>query len=215
MKNSTRTLGVAAMALTLSFGLAACGSEDDDSSAMDSSSSASSTPTPTADDTMAPASDGTFGPACDAIPADGEGSFDVMSQAPVATAASGNPLLTTLVAAVTEAGLVDTLNSSESLTVFAPTDDAFAAIPKKDLNALLADKEALAQVLTHHVVGMELGPDEVGGEHETLNGDMIEVSGSGEEWTVDGAAVLCGNITTSNAKVYVIDTVLMPAAMTP
>lgn len=159
---------------------------------------------------MTPAADAPFGPACDQLPAEGDGSAATMAEQPVATAAAGNPLLTTLVAAIQEADLVDTLNSAESLTVFAPTDEAFAKIPEKDLNALLADKEALTAVLTHHVVGKAVGPDEVGGEHETLNGDMVTVAGSGEEWTVDDAAVVCGNVSTANAKVYVIDTVLMP-----
>ena len=135
-----------------------------------------------------------------------------MADDPVATAASNNPLLTTLVAAVTEAGLVDTLNSADALTVFAPTDDAFAKIPEKDLNALLADKEALTTVLTHHVVAGELSPEDVAGEHETLAGDMITVEGSGEDFTAEGAAVVCGNVSTANATVYVIDSVMMPKA---
>ena len=79
--------------------------------------------------------------------------FNGMATEPVATAASANPLLKTLVAAVTEAGLVDTLNSAEASPSSRPTDDAFAKIPKKDLNALLADKEMLTKVLTHHVIG--------------------------------------------------------------
>ena len=73
----------------------------------------------------------TFGPGCSAVPTSGDGSFDGMATAPVASAASANPLLKTLVAAVTKAGLVDTLNSADALTVFAPTDDAFAKIPPK------------------------------------------------------------------------------------
>ena len=87
----------------------------------------------------------TFGAGCSAIPTDGKGSFDGMVTDPVATAASNNPLLKTLVAAVTEADLVDTLNSAPALTVFAPTDDAFGKIPKKDLDAVLADKPTLTE----------------------------------------------------------------------
>lgn len=210
MKLSNRSVGLAALALTFSLGLSAC-AEDDDSSATDTETPAA-TPTPMEEESMAPAADAPFGPACDALPASGDGSLEVMADQPVGTAAAGNPLLSTLVTALTEADLVDTLNSAEDITVFAPTDDAFAKIPEKDLNALLADKEALTAVLTHHVVGKAVGPDEVGGEHETLNGDMIEVMGSGEEWTVgdENAAVLCGNVQTANATVYVIDTVLMP-----
>ncbi|WP_104106108.1 fasciclin domain-containing protein [Nocardioides sp. 616] len=221
MRKITRTTGLAAMALTLSLGLAACGNEDDDSSASETSSSASpmesesmeSTPMES-ESTMTEnsAAAAPFGEGCAAVPTEGAGSVDSMATKPVATAASENPLLTTLVAAVGEAGLVDTLNSAEALTVFAPTDDAFAKIPKKDLNALLKDKEALTEVLTHHVVAGQLGPDEVGGEHETLAGDTIEVTGEGEAWTVgdEEAAVICGNIPTANATVYVIDSVLMP-----
>jgi uncharacterized surface protein with fasciclin (FAS1) repeats len=101
--------------------------------------------------------------------------------------------------------------------VFAPTDDAFAKIPKKDLDAVLADKALLTKILTHHVVAGQLSPDEVAGELETLAGDTITVNGNASEGvTVDNAGgpatVLCGNIPTANATVYVIDTVLMPAA---
>ena len=212
-KLRTRTLGVAALALTASMSLAACGSEETPDSAADdttSSSSPSETPSETPMESEEPMADGPFGPGCAGVPTEGEGSVEGMADDPVATAASNNPLLKTLVAAVTEAGLVDTLNSAENLTVFAPTDDAFAKIAKKDLNALLADKEALTTVLTHHVVGERLSPEDVAGEHETLAGDMITVEGSGEDFTAEGAAVVCGNVQTANATVYVIDSVMMP-----
>ncbi|MFL6088726.1 MAG: fasciclin domain-containing protein [Aeromicrobium sp.] len=152
----------------------------------------------------------TFGPACSAVPKSGAGSFDGMATAPVATAASANPLLKTLVAAITQAGLVDTLNSADGLTVFAPTDEAFAKIPKADLDKVLADKATLTKILTHHVVAGKLDPAAVAGEHETLNKDSVKVEGNEDAMTVDGAKVLCGNIPTDNATVYVIDTVLMP-----
>ena len=164
-----------------------------------------------AEESEAPMADGPFGPGCAGVPTEGEGSVEGMLDDPVATAASNNPLLKTLVAAVTEAGLVDTLNGAEALTVFAPTDDAFAKIPKKDLNALLADKKALTTVLTHHVVAGKLSPEDVAGEHETLAGDTLTVEGSGEDFTIGDAAVVCGNVTTANATVYVVDSVLMPA----
>ena len=89
-----------------------------------------------------------------------------MATAPVATAASANPLLKTLVAAVTEAGLVDTLNSAEALTVFAPDQRRVREDPEEDLNAVLADKATLTKVLTHHVVEGQLGPDELAGKHD-------------------------------------------------
>ena len=212
-KLRTRTLGVAALALTASMSLAACGSEDTPDSAADdttSSSSPSETPSETPTESEEPMADGPFGPGCAGVPTEGEGSVEGMADDPVATAASNNPLLKTLVAAVSEAGLVDTLNSAENLTVFAPTDDAFAAIPKKDLNALLKDKKALTTVLTHHVIGERLSPDQLAGDHETLAGDMLTVDGSGEDFSIGDASVVCGNVQTANATVYVIDQVMMP-----
>ena len=213
-KLRTRSMGLAALALTASMGLAACGSEDDSSTASDettSSATPSETPSEEPMESEEPMADGPFGPGCAGVPTEGEGSVEGMADDPVATAASNNPLLKTLVAAVTEAGLVDTLNSAEALTVFAPTDDAFAAIPKKDLNALLKDKEALTTVLTHHVIGERLAPDAVAGELETLAGDTLTVEGEGENFTIGDASVVCGNVQTANATVYVVDQVLMPA----
>jgi uncharacterized surface protein with fasciclin (FAS1) repeats len=216
----TSAAGVALVALTI--GLAACGDDADSGSdaAADPTTSAASTPSEdagSADASTEPMADDagaqTFGDGCASIPADGAGSFNGMVTDPVATAASNNPLLKTLVAAVGEAGLGDTLNSAPALTVFAPTDDAFAKIPEKDLNAVLADKAMLTSILSHHVVGEQLDPESVVGEHETLNGDMVTVDGDAESgMTVDGGAanVICGNIPTANATVYVIDSVLMP-----
>jgi uncharacterized surface protein with fasciclin (FAS1) repeats len=203
-----RTGAIATLSLALSLGLTACGSDDSDTTA-----SSKDTTSATSDDTMASdAGAETFGPGCKLIPADGAGSFNGMATAPVATAASANPLLKTLVTAVSKAGLVDTLNSADALTVFAPTDDAFAKIPSDTLNGLLADKQMLTTVLTHHVVAGKLSPDQLAGTHKTLAGDTIKVEGSGEDFTVAGAnaKVLCGNIPTANATVYVIDTVLVP-----
>ena len=215
-KLRTRSMGLAALALTASMGLAACGSESDSSNASEATTSESSSETPM-EESESPmeseepmAADGPFGPGCAGVPTSGEGSVEGMADDPVATAASNNPLLKTLVAAVTEADLVDTLNSAENLTVFAPTDDAFAAIPKKDLNALLKDKKALTTVLTHHVIGERLSPEDVAGDQETLAKDMLTVEGEGESFTIGDATVVCGNVQTANATVYVVDQVLMP-----
>jgi uncharacterized surface protein with fasciclin (FAS1) repeats len=214
-----RTTGLAALALTATLGLAACSDDgDSNSSASDDSSMSSDMTSPS--DTMSSSDDmgssdaaaQTFGAGCASVPTEGAGSFDGMATEPVATAASANPLLTTLVKAVTEAGLGDTLNSADGITVFAPTDDAFAAVPKKDLNALLADKDMLTKVLTYHVVPGQLTPDQLAGTHKTLEGDELTVEGSGEDFTVGSAdaKVLCGNVPTANATVYVIDGVLLP-----
>ncbi len=221
-RTSLRTGGsLAVLALTLSLGLSACGSDDDTaaSTGTDTESSAPAEPTPDEPSTEAAAEGAAaqvFGEGCAAVPADGGGSFDGMATEPVANAASANPLLTTLVAAVTEAGLVDTLNSAEDITVFAPTDDAFAKLPKKDLKAVLADKALLTQILTHHVVGGALSPDTLAGDHDTLNKDTVTVEGSGDAFTVDAgggnmANVICGNVPTANATVYIVDSVLMPS----
>lgn len=224
MNRSLRTTGLAALALTTTLGLAACssdsnseGASDSPSSAMTSDGSMSESPSDdmSSDGMGADAAAQTFGDGCSAVPTQGAGSFDGMATEPVATAASANPLLTTLVKAVTKAGLVDTLNSADKITVFAPTDDAFAKIPAKDLNAVMSDKATLTKILTYHVVSGQLGPDQLAGTHKTLEGEKLKVSGSGEDFTVGSgqANVICGNIPTANATVYVIDSVLMPASM--
>jgi uncharacterized surface protein with fasciclin (FAS1) repeats len=205
--NARRATGIAALALTVPFGLAACGNDDSSTAASDKPMSSSSKDSGMSSDAGAQ----TFGPGCSAIPTTGGGSFNGMATEPVATAASANPLLKTLVAAVGKAGLVDTLNSADALTVFAPTDDAFAKIPSKTLNKVLADKATLTKILTHHVVAGQLGPDQIDGTHDTLAKDQVTVSGDQNGMTVDGAKVLCGNIPTANATVYVIDSVLMPS----
>jgi len=161
-----------------------------------------------------------FGAACSQVPADGAGSFEGMSGAPVATAASGNPVLSTLVQAVTAAGLVDSLNSQQDITVLAPANPAFQAIPADSLNAVLADVPQLTSILTHHVVQGRLSPDQLAGQHTTLDNDTVTIEGSGENFTVSGdqtvtgqpASVICGNVQTANATVYIIDQVLKPQA---
>jgi uncharacterized surface protein with fasciclin (FAS1) repeats len=153
-----------------------------------------------------------FGPACSAVPASGAGSFTGMAQDPVATAASNNPVLSSLVGAVKEAGLADTLNSAEQITVFAPTNDAFSALPKATLDAAMADpKGLLTTVLTYHVVAGKLSPAMLAGTHKTLQGGTLEITGSGQDFKVNGqSSVVCGNVQTANATVYIIDNVLMP-----
>ncbi|WP_375425590.1 fasciclin domain-containing protein [uncultured Friedmanniella sp.] len=212
----------AAMALPLTF--AACGSSTDSSatpstgtSSAASSPSMSSSPSasmsPSASSSM---TDQPFGAACSKVPASGKGSFDGMSSDPVATAASNNPLLSTLVTAVGKAGLGDTLNNADNITVFAPSNDAFAKIPAKTLKSVLADKKTLTSILTEHVTSPKLTPDTVAGAHQSLNkAQKITVKGSGENFTVSvgggaSAKVLCGNVQTANATVYIIDTVLLP-----
>jgi uncharacterized surface protein with fasciclin (FAS1) repeats len=184
---------------------AACSSNDTGTSG----SQAPAAPSTTAASMTA---SGPFGAACSAAPASGAGSLDALAQDPVATAASNTPQLSTLVTAVKKAGLVDTLNSAQAITVFAPTNDAFAAVPKPTLNKALGDpKGLLTTVLTYHVVPGQLSPDRLAGSHKTLQGGTLEVTGSGQDFTVNGnSRVVCGNIKTANATVYLIDQVLLP-----
>jgi uncharacterized surface protein with fasciclin (FAS1) repeats len=134
-----------------------------------------------------------------------------MATDPVATAASNNPVLSQLVGAVKAAGLVQTLNTAKDVTVFAPTNEAFAAVPKATLDAAMKDpKGLLTKVLTNHVVAGRLSPDQLAGDHKTLAGTTITVTGSGESFKVGTANVVCGNVQTANATVYIIDGVLLP-----
>ena len=221
MKLHTLRRGTAAAAvLALSFSLAACGDDDSDDSAADTTSqSPAEAPADDATEETTDAGAETFGDGCGEVPTDGAGSFNGMVNDPVATAASNNPLLQTLVAAVGAVdGLGDTLNSQEALTVFAPYEGAFAEIPAADLQGLLeeaekkADKSALYSILAHHVLPANNDPAAVVGEQDTLAGDTLMVEGDESGMTVsDGnvtANVLCGNIPTANATVYVIDKVL-------
>ena len=220
-----RTGGVAALALSLSLGLAACSSEDADSgSDATESESSSSTEESPSEETSPSESESTeaaeepmyFGAACAEVPQNGQGSAEGMADDPVATAASNNPLLETLTTAVGEAGLVQTLNGLEAATVFAPTNDAFAKIKEADLNALLADKQQLTTVLTHHVIAERLDPSDLAGDQTTVAEDTVTIEGEGEDFTIpaanggEAANVICGNVQTANANVYVIDSVLMP-----
>ena len=159
---------------------------------------------------------GAFGAACSAVPADGAGSFAGMAAAPAATAASANPLLSTLVAAVTAAGLGDTLNGPGPFTIFAPTNDAFAKIDKATLAKLLADpKGDLTKILTFHVIpGKALKAADLlaAGTEPTVQGGSVKITGSGQDVTINGTAkVLCGDVPVANGIVHIIDTVLLPS----
>ncbi|WP_405496159.1 fasciclin domain-containing protein [Streptomyces sp. NBC_00096] len=206
-----RTALAVATAAVLPFALAACSDSGSDSASSDKSSEAPAASQPATPDASM-AMDKPFGPACSGVPADGAGSFDGMAKDPVATAASNNPALSTLVTAVKQAGLVDTLNNAKDITVFAPTNDAFAKIPKADLDKVLADKAMLTKILTYHVVGEKLTPKQLeSGSFDTLEKTKLTTSGSGEAYKVnDASTVVCGNVKTANANVYIVDTVLMP-----
>jgi uncharacterized surface protein with fasciclin (FAS1) repeats len=206
------------MLIGLAAGLsltAACGSSGNDT-ANDSTQAPAQAPATEAasssgsdSSSMAP-----FGPACSSVPADGAGSFSGMAQDPAATAASNNPVLSTLVSAVSAAGLVDTLNGPGPFTIFAPANDAFAKIDQATLDSLLADPTGdLTKILTYHVVaGQKLDADQLveAGTVTTVEGDDVAVTKVGDTLKVnDSASVVCGNVQTANATVFIIDGVLM------
>jgi uncharacterized surface protein with fasciclin (FAS1) repeats len=207
---------IALSGLAVSFGLvtAACGS----SSSSTAASGATSSPAATSSSPMASSSAATaakdFGPGCAAVPTSGAGSFTGMATAPVATAASANPALSTLVTAVKAAGLVDTLNSASNITVFAPDNAAFAKIPAATLKKLLANKAELTKILTYHVAPARYTPAQLssGTAIKTLEGGMVTPAAMGSTYEVNKANVVCGNVQTANATVYIIDTVLTPPA---
>ena len=155
------------------------------------------------------------GPACASLPTRGEGSLEGMADDPAATAASNNPELSTLVAAVTAAGLVDTLNGPGPFTIFAPVNSAFEKIPADDLDAVLADTDLLTSILTLHVIaGEELSSTELAemGSATTVNGEDItfETAADGSLMVNGQATVGCADVHTANATVHIIDAVLMP-----
>lgn len=159
---------------------------------------------------------GPAGPLCAAVPTEGEGSVSGMANDPVATAASNNPLLSTLVAGVDAAGLVDTLNGPGPFTVFAPINSAFDKIDPTMMEDVMADTEALTGILTYHVIPEQLSSADLvdGGTFATVNGAEVTITQVGETLVINGgeAAVQCADVPTANATVYLIDSVLMPPA---
>ena len=232
-----RLLALTAIA-TLSLAVAACGDDDDSEPAAAEQPPATAAPAESAmseeagqmaGDTgemsgdmsadMSADMDGSMtamapsGPACAAVPADGEGSFSGMADDPAATAAGNNPVLSTLVSAVTQAGLVDTLNGDGPFTIFAPTNDAFAALPPADLEAVLADNDLLTSVLTYHVVaGEQLSSADLtaAGSVATVNGGTLTFTDDSGVLTVNGVPAACMDVPTSNATVHIIGGVLLP-----
>jgi uncharacterized surface protein with fasciclin (FAS1) repeats len=227
---STKRPALAFVGLTAAalLGLTACGGSSTPSSSSAAPSSAA--PSSAAPSSMAPSPSATamtsaamdpardlVGPGCAGYAAqvpDGSGSVVGMAQDPVAVAASNNPLLKTLTAAVSgklnpKVDLVSTLNGSE-FTVFAPVDDAFAKIDPATIETLKTDDALLSKILTYHVVPGQLTPDQIVGTHKTVQGGEVTVAGTKDALTVDGANVICGGVHTANATVYLIDSVLMP-----
>ena len=217
MNKTARSTVLAVGAVSLALFGAACGSGDTASS---SSSTAPCSATSTAPSSAAmadPAKD-LVGPGCadyaKQVPS-GAGSVSGMAADPVAVAASNNPLLTTLVSAVSgklnpKVNLVSTLNGAE-FTVFAPVDSAFAKIDAATIEKLKTDDALLTKILTYHVVPGQITPDKIAGDQKTVETGTVKVTGSGNALKVNDANVICGGVHTANATVYLIDSVLLPA----
>ena len=224
MRTYRRTAAVTGAIATLALTLAACGGAEQMSDQggqpkqQQPQQPASQQPAGGMNDGVTTADD-VFGPGCANVPTDpkDEGSVQGMIDDPVGTAASNNPLLTKLTKAVQTAGLVDTLNKPDAgYTVFAPADPAFDALPPETLRSLLEDpakKQDLQSILTYHVVPkrMDAAGLVAAGSVDTVQGGKVQIGGSPEAPTVNGAEVLCGNVPTANATVFVVDQVLQPA----
>ncbi|MGO4230318.1 fasciclin domain-containing protein [Arthrobacter sp. YAF34] len=216
------TFAVAGIAAATMLSLTACGGSSTTASSAPASSAPSDSsmaPSPSMSSSAAamdPAAN-LVGPGCAGYAAkvpSGAGSVSGMALDPVATAASNNPILTTLTAAVSgklnpKVNLVDTLNGSE-FTVFAPTDDAFKKIDAATIAKLKSDDATLSKILTYHVVPGKITPDQIVGTHKTVEGGSVTVTGTKDALKVDGANVVCGGVQTANATVYMVDSVLMP-----
>ena len=223
MKSRKVLQGMLALA-AFSMVAAACGEDSNTSSttAGPAESVAPATTEAVTQDTMAVTPSSEICSADDIVAAvqggDSEGTLEGMTNDPVATAASNNPVLTTLVAAVTAAGLGDTLNGAEALTVFAPTDCAFAALDPATLEAALADPSGLlTTVLGFHVIPERLSSEDLAGMTEltTFTGEILPVSVKGDKITLNGTTmVIVGDIQTANATVFLVDTVMLPPSVT-
>jgi uncharacterized surface protein with fasciclin (FAS1) repeats len=217
MKDFQRRSAAIGFAAIAAVGFSACSSNKSDSAQQTSASPASSsTAAPAMTSTMNHAAD-LVGPGCAdyaALHPNGPASVNGMAQDPVATAASNNPLLSTLTAALSgklnpNVNLVDTLNNGQ-YTVFAPTNAAFDKLPAATLDELKTNSDMLKSILTYHVVQGQESPAKVDGTHKSLQGADVNVTGQGNDLKVNTAGLVCGGVHTANATVYMIDTVLTP-----
>jgi uncharacterized surface protein with fasciclin (FAS1) repeats len=200
-----RGLAVSAIAAGLAMAAAACGSSGTPAA------SATRSHHPMAEHSMTHTASHVFGSDCGMLPASGMGSLHSMSMDPVVTAASHNPLLADLSKAVKGAGLTSTLDSMHALTVFAPADTAFAALHGSAMT-MLHNRAELTKILKYHVVDGRITPAQIaaGKPLTTLEGSTLKPSKMGAVYEVNNAAVICGNIQTANATVYIINKVLIP-----
>ena len=208
-----RAAGRPAIAVAFAMTVAACSSATSSTTSAPSSSAAApsaagaASPSESMTETAA-----TVGNDCGMIPATGMGSMHGMEMDPVVTAASHNPLITTLAAEITKAGLASTLDSASGITVFAPDNQAFKNLTAHDM-AMMAGQAELGRILKYHVVRGRITPEELasGMTLSTLEGSPLHTAKMGSTYEVNNAAISCGNLHTANATVYIINAVLMPA----
>lgn len=155
---------------------------------------------------------GTFGSDCPNFPESGEGSLEDLSRRGWILALAATPALSQWSVMTTVAGLQADFARLNEVTVFAPVDGAFQTLGVDRLRQLLRNPPEAADLLRYHVVTEQLSPAELAGSHPTLlAGQEIEVTGSGQDFTVNGeATVVCGNLQAANATIYLIDRVLVP-----
>lgn len=131
--------------------------------------------------------------------------------APVADTIAATPSLSTLNSLIVKAGLTSTLNGTGPFTVFAPTNDAFKAVPAKTMDALAKDPAMLKDVLTYHVLaGKVMSADVKNGSVKTVNGASVALAKAGEFVTVEEAMVQTANIVASNGVIHTVDRVMIP-----
>jgi uncharacterized surface protein with fasciclin (FAS1) repeats len=203
-----RAAALPVIAVALAVTAAACSSAASTTSAPPAASQhAAASPSKSMTETAA-----TIGTDCGMIPAAGMGSMHGMAMDPVVTAASHNPLITTLAAEISKAELTSTLNSARNITVFAPDNEAFKKLSGHEM-AMMSGMAELAKVLKYHVVSGRITPADLasGKTLTTLEGSELKTSKMGSTYEVNNAAVTCGNLHTANATVYIINAVLMPA----
>ena len=208
-----RAAGRPAIVVAFAMTVAACSTATSSTTSAPSSSAAApgaasaASPSESMTETAA-----TVGNDCGMIPATGMGSMHGMEMDPVVTAASHNPLITTLAAEITKAGLASTLDSASGITVFAPDNQAFKNLTAHDM-AMMAGQAELGRILKYHVARGRITPEELasGMTLSTLEGSPLHTAKMGSTYEVNNAAITCGNLHTANATVYIINAVLMPA----
>ncbi|HEX9624883.1 MAG TPA: fasciclin domain-containing protein [Streptosporangiaceae bacterium] len=209
-----RVITMSVLASALAIAAAACGNSSTPSAQGSQKPSASPHAMPSHSDSMTHPMARPFGASCEMVPATGMGSLHGMGMDPVVTAASHNPLLTKFAAEVKKAGLVTELDQAKAITVFAPENSAFSKLHGAAMS-MLDNAASLANVLKYHIVSGRLTPAELasGKEFKTLEGSTIKSAKMGAVYEVNAADIVCGNISTANATIYVINTVLEPMHM--